>query len=73
MGWNLIRRRWRSCGRTPDPVVPKRRLGMRPAKRRFASDSIAGSEFALEIEIRQAPLGNDRMTGGNFFCNDGGF
>ena len=30
---------------------------MRPAKRCFASDSIAGSEFVLEIEIRQAALG----------------
>ena len=30
---------------------------MRPAKRRFASDSIADSEFGGKIEIRQAALG----------------
>ena len=34
---------------------------MRPAKRRFASDSVSGPGLVLEIEIRQAALGNDEL------------
>ena len=43
------------------PVVPKRRLGMRPAKRCFASlINPPDSRFIPPIKIRQAPLGNDK-------------
>ena len=42
-------------------VVPKRRLGMRPAKRRFAPlINPPDSGFVSDGEIRQAALGNDR-------------
>ena len=45
-------------------VVPKRRLGMRPAKRRFAPlINPPNSGTHTDGEIRQAPLGNDRTTG----------